>query len=455
MGVAFACGSSDDAPIDLGHIDALDTTRSGTRLRVKGLEIDGIFVPQNFFDTKLGIDCFVTVDPVLGGPPACYPINTSGIESNATEQEPRFFTQPDCTQEIVTLPNGDCPSGRRAGLILRFDDRMYFRYGPRVTPAAQIYRSASGACTPVAPDPARDYFTIGEAVPRSEFVLFDRTATFQIVFELGGSVLLGRDGSWGGTKNIIDRVHNVPCSLGRTEDGYWRCLPAAADIIGPSCPNVATVSGSCPGASCGTSFASETIDSPDRCAPSATHVFELGEELPRTACAGDWPADIRFFAVGPRVGDDRFPQLLDTYRPHTRISEHIYTDGVPIFRPIFLRDETLGAECLLQLAADGKTRCLSTEKIAPEVAFSDASCTTPIATSELCQDTIKWVTAGVTDDACSGLRYHQYEAVAAPVTFTFGQTQNGCVAESTDRALFRRGNEVPPESFVEATPVTR
>lgn len=473
----MACSSGDSTP---GYPSAgspparLD--RSGSRLEVRGYEVDGIFVLDGLYDTKLGLMCVPAI--ASDGVERCVPrdVRPLGPYADGMDSGPDY-AEVACSTPLITIPKGTCADPTR--ILVRSsgspggrDGVSYWRIGAPKQPA-KIYPATFGTCIESAPDPAHDYYERGVPLEPAELVAFVRRDA-AVSPALRAVVLEGEDGSrLQAARDFIDIARSEPCEIALAEDGVTRCTPLSANLYNArtyadaSCSKRAAFnSASCLGGlgKCDDSTVTEQFvgDTSDACATSRRRFFAAGPPVATNEVHfGSGPAECgapvkqgsSIIEVGAPIEPTTFPPVLpDSVMRRARLVERtLLVGGAPVKQSAVF-DPQIDDECSFEKAADGKVRCLPAHTASATPGFADAACTTPLfSPRDACQPTPQYARV-VEGSACDPVV--RIRAVT-PATRAFERRDGACVEARLYPGTFVAGDELAATSFVEATPSTR
>jgi hypothetical protein len=474
VSMVAGCGSgasvAADAPAAESRSPRLE--RSGSRLEVRGYEVDTIFVLDGFYDTKLGLMCVPGI--ASDGVERCVPrdVLPLGPYADGSDSGPDY-ADATCSTPVVTISKLTCADPvrvvvRSSGGVGGRDGASYWRIGAPISPA-KICPSSFGKCSESAPDPAYDYFERGAPLPPTELVAFVRHDV-SVSPALRAVVVEGEDGSRIQVeRDFIDVARSEPCEIAVAEDGVLRCTPLSANSLSDrtfadaSCVKRAAfgaVTCSRGLGKCDESTVSELIfvAASDACASDRHRFYTAGPAIVTgevhfgsgpTECSAPIKQSSTIIEVGSRIEPAAFPPALPgNLARQSRLVERTLLVGDAPVKQAALFDPQIDDECRVEKAVDGKNRCLPAHAVGASRAFADAACTTPIFSADPCRPAPKLarVVEGSTCDPAVRI-----VAVAA-ATRAFERTADGtCLEAPLSPGELVAGDEVPPTTFVEAT----
>lgn len=369
--------------------------RSGSRLRARVIQGDGLPVFETFVDTQKNLDCDFreTADGAL----RCLPSQVTGVGFLDDQCTMPAAVVDDCTAGFGFAQVDERTSG--CGVTIRAAE---LRPIEASLPAAPYWdKQADGQCVMQTLGPGQQLRGVGAPVPLTDFVA-GHTVDEAPIASLRRRRVVGDDGSELALPELTDAARDAPCQADRLAPPdtplsiptTLYCAPEAvayADAqYGPftdaSCTELAA-SDARP-ASCPAPVAVMRYDAPKNrnCAAAYGHqLFELGAPLSapyRLAGASCMPAggSATTYDIGPAFdllslpAMERGPLGTGRVRPFAVTAAGVQLDHGDLW------DDTAQATCTAQPFDDGKLYCVPAGTITnpPLNFYKDAGCTQPI-----------------------------------------------------------------------------
>jgi len=385
-GLSAACAEAHDA-----HADT--AARSGSRLRLRWLESDGVRAVLGLHDAQLGVDC--TVQKAGDGELYCFP----------GPLQPKQFVDAHCAE--LAAPTASCAptpavqatvssSHGLLGATSACPFAELYTLQPPEPFASYFVQYSSSMCAeqPFLPPEPFMAQRLMARVPESALVHLSEVKT------TGTDVVQNRyyagdDGSYLPI-GFFDARFGV-CDPALAADGRTRCLPRAdaspspVTFADPACsiPVATTILGQlCDALEPKLVGSLEPNTNEGGCGSSVHRFFELGEPLTHgfggSPCAELGPGNVLYNRVGPELDPATFA-LLDAVKigsGRLRVEGWSAHGLEPIFALerslVSFADAQLSLACSATTTSDGALRCVPTES---GVAYSDATCTRPYAYS--------------------------------------------------------------------------
>jgi hypothetical protein len=456
-------GASDAGSTDprLSH-----SNRSGTRLKAEWLvAADGAEEFVGWRDTQLKQDCRFGL--AGDGLERCLP-------SAASHADGASFADAACTKPVAPGPGCGtaAPSDIVATDVSTCPSRT--RVYASGAKAAKVYTNGGGSC--VLTSSSDTYYELGAEMAPSTFV----SATHSSSAPQGGIVvnyLKGADGSFG-FSSFTDGTTGLECSFILSTDGRYHCLPdqdspAASDWGGDFVNGACTSPGFAFWTQCATPTVGTATVAGASCAPAMGEVVHLGTAASSTFYSGPTPCqaeparpDIKWLPglapMAPASFGGAIPRLA---AGSMRLLEYdfvttsglVQTASVPATSiPFFpneqaFHDSQLDVDCTMQIASDGKYRCLPTDTaklIAGDGFYADAACTVPVlAAVDACLAIPAYGVLAETS-ACPAKQKIVSLIALGPSSMIYSGAPGSCTLTTNPGwTLFTAGVEIAPGTF--------
>lgn len=355
--------------------------KSGSRLKIEQMRVDGESYFRRFVDTKLNTPCELVRTsettalcvplsaPTVYTNAACTELGALAVKCNPAIKYAVTFTN-ECgyTKNVVTYPLGAAVAG---------------------TTFYEKKTTCEGA-----PASEGDILSLGAPVPESELVTFN-AQTERASAELGRTRWVASDGTeWVDAVAIVDLARAKPCQgapLGLNSNTS-RCVPSRRAVHrgggdGPFTDDTCTT----PVASFGFTSACFTPDialvrtkNPDAGACNAFYfaLAEVGSEVTSShvlqgTCVPNTSTTGSTWSVGPSIPDTSYPTMEQSNFGAGRVRARAFgSNGVRLTNGGAF-DTVAGGGCYEQKIGD-RHYCVTAVGAADTNTFADASCTTPV-----------------------------------------------------------------------------
>ena len=387
LAMAAACGSvSDNTKLDAkaadasgdGGTDSNDGAHSGTRLKLRSyLFPDGTKQWLDAYDTMLSIYCVAY--PWADGNTYCSPYTMPSDR----------FSDAGCTTKIgyAYTPANTCSvpsyiSDFGCGGVLA---NLYAKGTPLAI--TTVYYKSGASCLSVTAPTTYSFFSLGAAVPASQFVQLTTTApmgtgAFPIKY------LQSADG-FQAPKAVHDTTNNFDCNTvtagyGATTAG---CAPGPANSGGQysdaACSQAETFSiTGCPAQPYASVPSMCAADLPMYSTPGATVAaspqYDWNYSVSPPVCTAETAAvGETFYATGAPFTLGAFTRAPDT-TSGLRMENIHDVNGATRVREFTIYDTMLHSECFTQQLPDGSYECVPTSSGVVASFFTDAGCSAKV-----------------------------------------------------------------------------
>lgn len=359
----------------LGGVDRLPVEwRSGARLAVEIIALEGRSFPGGVYDTKLGQPCSFDEGegrclPVCGFSAAVYldeECRTLGVENVAGGQR--------ITRAFVDEVDGRADRFLEIGAVQR---------------PSQVYRVVGGSCR-AEPTAATATYHAARVMHPSEFVA-GRVARVEVDGELALERISAEEGAVV-SRAYVDRARNEACYVASYR-GSSRCLPSTPAIVAS---DFADSSCSVPLARGAASTTPSVVRETDRCG-SVTSMRKVGRRFAGSQIFrryGDRcdaftpPPDESYYELGAPLAAADFPGIAlgPPARGTSRLGVVETRTASGRLMASWITDWTRGGSCMVHDLGDGVRRCVADVTHAVGGYFSDASCQSAVLpqSSSLC-----------------------------------------------------------------------
>ena len=471
-----ACGGGSAEPDAASAPDAAIpgscSPSAGTRLAPQGWALEGgERVATGWFDGERGEACAFTPD--ADGKLRCLPTQLVATAFGD------YFLDEACTEAASLLPGATC-DGEEVKYVattryelcasrteLRPVETLIDTGGGRL-----IYqRDTAGGCLLAGTVTTERLARLGAPIAPASFVSAI-LAPGDARGRLAPLVLTADDGAvdpcpreTGGQLEDVPR--GATCTLARSIDGAERCLPVAAQLTGSFADAACTAPLAFEDPSCpAPTFASEARS--DGCALSyevrpvtAPIAVYYGLDAGTTCTPVDVGLDAGYYAVGAPEDPGGFEKLTLMAAPRDgRLAPLVWStiDGAELSTGRFADAELAGEPCDVRVAADGVPRCLPAPAgFGVQDAFRDAACLESVvvaAVDATCVTDAKYVTATAPGTTCGTNLERVYRVTGELQAVYASDGVGGCgaVALGAEGLFLLSLEEVPPETFVSASP---
>lgn len=452
--------------------------RSGSRLRARLAEVDGVALFLGWHDRNLDIDC--TFELADDGVTRCLPSGSGLAPIDG------YYADSSCSLPVTSVPaSSGCPSARLAvgSSSSGSCEQSVWSVGAPMASGGLVYtRGSSGACGLITSPPAN----IASLTPMaaSAFVGAKPSARTSRGPDLAMRWLVADDGSVQADA-LFDTVRNVRCGPTIVPGSFFvdfpgRCAPqdlawVIDTYVDPACTKLAALSEYTPGTGCQPPPVA-VVDDPGTgspydttlCSPPAPWLAEIGPVASSTlygnnyggsACTAQTGGGSTLsYQVGARIDIATLPSLAPRDDGSGRVRAHTLTSsvGTPLFAST-LFDTQLGATCLPTQGEDAIWRCMPSE--APGTLFyADAGCSAALlqyrhgcAPPELVEST---VSLGVACSAEYGTIIFRTGARETPTTVYSGSPGYCNASAASGEYDYYAATVVDPSTFEAMTLVT-
>lgn len=470
-----ACGGGGDATPDAAGVDAAIpgacTPTAGSRLAPSGWALEGgERVATGWFDGERGEACAFTAD--ADGKLRCLP--TEGVVAAFGD----YFLDEACAEAASLLPGATCDGedvryvasvtyeGCASRTALRPVETLVETAGGRNI----FQRAPAGGCMPAGTVTTERLARLGPPVAPASFVAATR-APGQARGRLAPLVLTADDGAVDPCPREADgQLHDVTrdaiCALARSIDGAERCLPLAAQLTDAYADQACTTPLAFEDPTCPAPTFARAATS-DGCALSyevrpITAAVPVYYALDASACTPvEVGTEAGYYAVGAPDDPGGFEKLTLTPAARDgRLAPLVWTtiDGAELATGRFADADLAGQACDVRLAADGVPRCLPGDVALGVIdVFTDPACAeaaTVAVVEGTCLPDAKYVTSTVPGAMCGANVERVYRVTGELDTVYQPDGTGGCapVDLGFEGLLLLALDEVPPETFVSATP---
>jgi len=464
-------GASHSTTQDAGHTEGgadagPEVTTSGSRLHARWQVAGSVRRLIGWHDVMLDLDCDF-YNYVYRHEHRCLPSTLAQAGSyfeDASCTIPLAIVDPLGTQYVLTPPLDSCTSEPTLNAL-----------GTQTASATVFEKMANGGCGPSSTPLSG--FELGQSIPTSMFVAATEQPDGQ-----GQLWLVGEDGSrgpWGGwdgmravepTMTTDGLVHWAPWMVAYQFElpnafADSSCTkPVAGKIARDArCPLDAVLQFT-------TNSCAQTLASFYAVSPQLQTVYEVqsgtctAQPVPATEVAYGIGGPLLLVDVGTVLhGTGAVTLRLPTLGGHpvlqTGLDVQFGGNGPPSLDQFV--DATSGADCDVQTATDGKSRCLPTYQ-ANDIAYSDAACTAPllVLSTASCATTPTAPPPFVTTSDATTQQIHVLPVGAQVTPAQIWVQQSGPPASCTPSQVmssttyYSLGPEVAPSRFAEVTVVT-